>query len=107
MKGFLKQWRNIKNLNNYNLHNMDYIEYEDVEAVEQQHQEEIIYYENLQRTASEIFEQGLRKNEIQPIVDILVNNVLEHGNPLVVAENAKVLEEIIEKFKKDKRYKDY
>lgn len=55
----------------------------------------------------EIFGQAITKNDIPEIVSNLVDNVLENGNPLEVAEKIKVMEEIIEGVKKDKRYKDY
>lgn len=55
----------------------------------------------------EIFEQGLTKEDIPGVVNALVESVLEKGNPLEVAESIKVMEEIIEGVKKDKRYKSY
>jgi hypothetical protein len=54
-----------------------------------------------------IFQHGLTKNDIPVVAAQLVENILENGDPLGAAENIKVMEEIIEAVKKDKRYKDY
>lgn len=83
----------------------DYIPYEEV--MQEQQEEEMNYYGHLQRTAANIFQQGLTKKEIKPLAEILVNDVLINGNPLAVAENIKVLEEIIKAIKENNKYKDY
>jgi len=58
-------------------------------------------------TALEIFEQGLTKSSIKLMANEAVNNVLETGNILQVAEAVKAMEEFIEGIKKDKRFVDY
>lgn len=54
-----------------------------------------------------LLDQDITKGDITAVVNDMVENVLEKGNPLEAAEKIKVMEEIISGFKSDKRYKDY
>lgn len=64
-------------------------------------------HEEIYSNAISIFEQGITKEDIPAVVNGIVESVLEKGNPLFVGESMKIMEEIIEGVKSNKKFKDY
>ncbi|HEX8333694.1 MAG TPA: hypothetical protein VF622_13825, partial [Segetibacter sp.] len=58
-------------------------------------------------TALELFEQGLTKGAINNMAMEAVENVLEQGNPLVVAEAVAAMKEFCKLVENDDRFNDY
>lgn len=85
----------------------EYFEAETIaNAEDQEHEEAMNEYHRL-KPAMDIFYSELTKNDISAIASNVVENVLIHGNPLKVAESIKIMEEIIDAVKSDKRFKSY
>lgn len=85
----------------------DYLVFEDVqdEPTPEEIEENFHYYQVNQ--VKSIFELSLTKSDIPVIANAMVEKVLNDGNPLEVAEKIKVMQEIIDAVKEDKRFKDY
>ncbi len=65
------------------------------------------YHDYNLKIVRESFQNELTKNEISVIANDVVDDIMLNGNPLKVAESIKIMEEIIDAVKSDKRYKDY
>lgn len=62
---------------------------------------------NIYQHETEIFKMGITKSDIPGIANSLVEDVLENGHVLDIAENIKMMEELMDAVKQDNRFKDY